>query len=465
MTIILPTKSLYYNDVNLIAKPAKINSRSEVPLELNRIIVSPMASVIGKEFAIKANTLGLTACLHRFCEPSNQVNIYESLLNKDNVYISVGLNDWDRVKALSDVGNKNWLIDVANGYINKIQDTIDRLIVYNNPIKVMIGNIMTKDGVELYKDYGKFFKGEFYIRTGISGGSACSTSDMTGFNRGQITELIECSEYADEYGIKIVADGGIKNGNYAAKAFGAGCFTEDMVVVTSCGNKKISKISPGDTVKTHTNCYKTVKRIYKYKYSGKLLNINGIRCTPTHEFYAINEKYKNIINDSNIHEYAEWIKAETLTTEYFLIKMGKYVKLIEIQTIKDEDFDGYVYDLEVDDDHSYNIDSIIVHNSDYVMMGSYFAKAKEAHTHIIGDGTYWGGASHKQQKLFGGIKKHSEGKVIKIEDDIKPLEELVSDLWGGLSSAVSYGGCKTLTEFIGNGVFEVKQNSLPPKRN
>ena len=51
-----------------------------------------------------------------------------------------------------------------------------------------------------------------------------------------------------------------------------------------------------------------------------------------------------------------------------------------------------------------------------------------------------------------------------ILDELRPLEALVDELWGGISSAVSYSGCKTLGEFIGNGVFELKQNSLPPRR-
>ena len=43
MAKILATKSIYYNDVNLIAQSAKIESRKDVPLELDRIIVSPMS--------------------------------------------------------------------------------------------------------------------------------------------------------------------------------------------------------------------------------------------------------------------------------------------------------------------------------------------------------------------------------------------------------------------------------------
>jgi IMP dehydrogenase/GMP reductase len=324
MAEILSTISYYYNDVNLIARPAAINSRSEVPKELNKIIVAPMESVVGRDFAKKANKLGLTICLHRFCSPKEETKLYNCLLNKNNVFCSIGLNDWERVRELQDNNVKNWLIDVANGYIGDICKTIDRLITIVNPSKIMVGNVMDKAGIRMYKGYGTFSNGNFYIRVGIAGGAACSTSDNTGYNRGQITEIIECAEEAKLHNIKIIADGGIKNGNYASKAFGAG--------------------------------------------------------------------------------------------------------------------------------------------ADYVMMGSYFSQAREAFTHRIGDGTYWGGASDKQQKrTYGKVKRHSEGKVIKINNKLQSLEKLTEDLWGGLTSAVSYSGHKSLTGFIGNGIFEVKQNSLPPK--
>jgi hypothetical protein len=72
---------------------------------------------------------------------------------------------------------------------------------------------------------------------------------------------------------------------------------------------------------------------------------------------------------------------------------------------------------------------------------------------------------HKQQILSTGkTYRHSEGKEVAILDELSPLEKLVEELWGGISSAVSYSGYKTLKDFIGNGVFELKQNSLPPKR-
>jgi hypothetical protein len=52
--ILLNSKSIYYDDVNLIAQPTEVKSRKEIPQELERIIVSPMQSIIGQIFANKA---------------------------------------------------------------------------------------------------------------------------------------------------------------------------------------------------------------------------------------------------------------------------------------------------------------------------------------------------------------------------------------------------------------------------
>lgn len=339
MPTILQSKSIYYNDVNLIASKAQINSRSEVPKELDRIFVSPMSSVIGKTFALEANKLGLGLLLHRFCSEEEEAQLFYSIPDKRNVFCSIGLNDWKRVNILKEAGCKNWLIDIANGYIPSIEDTVNNLSkVQDIQIeKIMCGNIHTIEGFcNLSNILNINSKVKAYIRVGIAGGSPCATSDSTGVNRGQITEISECYNNRNApcwYNIRpsssrfaICADGGIKNGNYASKAFAAG--------------------------------------------------------------------------------------------------------------------------------------------ADFLLMGGYFARAKEAETHVNGDGSYWGGASHKQSELYNKVKrKHSEGKVLEIErEEIKPLSVLVDELWGGLSSAVSYCGKKTLSDFIGNGVFEVKQNSLSPRR-
>jgi len=325
MAQILKTKSIYYNDVNILSNPAHyaMKSRTDIPKELNRIIVSPMEAVVGKTFAKEASALGLTVCLHRFGKLNEQLDIFKECENPQNTFVSIGMNDWERVDAFKDI-NENWLIDCANGYLHNVKNVIYQLKTKTNIKKLMVGNVHTAAGIDMYKEFAED-KFDMYFRVGIAGGSACATSDVTGVNRGQITEIMECSEAAKKYErFHVIADGGVKNGNYAAKAFGAG--------------------------------------------------------------------------------------------------------------------------------------------ASYVMMGGFFSKTKEAETNIIGDGTYWGGASHKQQlRQHGEIKRHSEGKVLTIEKaDIESLSSKVDTLWGGLSSTVSYTGYDTLTNFIGNATFEVKQNSLPP---
>jgi IMP dehydrogenase/GMP reductase len=105
--------------------------------------------------------------------------------------------------------------------------------------------------------------------------------------------------------------------------------------------------------------------------------------------------------------------------------------------------------------------------ADIVCMGGFFMNAEEAESNISGDGSYWGGASEKQMKLSGidVNKKHPEGKVIEKDPNRKlyPLDKLVNNLWGGIASYVTYSGYPSLSSAIGNGVFEIKQNSLPPK--
>ncbi len=336
MAQILKSKSIYYNDVNLVAQPCKVKSRKDIPVELNRIIVSPMEAIVGKTFAHKANELGLTLCLHRFCSIEEQLELYNSLPNKKNVFVSIGLNDWDRVEALAEIGATSWLIDMANGYMTKeINECVSKLSEQARIDNLMMGNVHSERGFQMLSNVALDKSFSKYVRVGIAGGSPCATNDSTGYNRGPITEIMEIDESNpwDPVSDKlypnrkpfIIADGGIKNSGYAAKAFGAG--------------------------------------------------------------------------------------------------------------------------------------------ADYVMMGGYFAKAFEAETHQRGDGTYWGGASHKQQILSTGkVYRHSEGKEVPINDELRPLETLVDELWGGISSAVSYSGYETLSGFISNGVFELKQNSLPPKR-
>jgi IMP dehydrogenase len=216
---ILNSKSIYYDDVNLIAKPNYVlTSRKDVPEEKWRIFTSPMPSICGEKFALEAYKLGLSVCLHRFGSIEDQVNIYkkvkESYGNK-NLWAAIGLNDNERLKALIFAGCNKFIIDVASGYLKSVVDYAKSL--YDSyEIDLMVGNVHSADGMRLYEWANKH---PLLIRVGIASGSACASKNMAAVNRGQITEIDECKRFKN---LPILADGGQKEPGHTIKAFGAG---------------------------------------------------------------------------------------------------------------------------------------------------------------------------------------------------------------------------------------------------
>lgn len=89
----------------------------------------------------------------------------------------------------------------------------------------------------------------------------------------------------------------------------------------------------------------------------------------------------------------------------------------------------------------------------YCMSGYIFTKCKSAQMHIDGTNEYYG-MSNKNRGIRAGETTYDESFVKKSDDkNLYSLFDLLTKLWGGIRSGVSYSGYASLNESIGNGTF------------
>ena len=99
------------------------------------------------------------------------------------------------------------------------------------------------------------------------------------------------------------------------------CFTEDSLVLTDKGYKKILDVKVGDSVLTHDNTYKNVLRTFdngKHEiYSVKGMGIDEIKATANHKFY-VREMYRKGHCQIRCFNSPQWKELKDLTKNDYL---------------------------------------------------------------------------------------------------------------------------------------------------
>lgn len=142
----------------------------------------------------------------------------------------------ERVGALVDAKVDVIVVDTAHGHSVGVIETVKKIKREFPDLQVIAGNVATYEGtVELIK------AGADAVKVGIGPGSICTTRVVTGVGVPQITAIINCAKAGKEYGVPIIADGGIKYSGDITKALAAGA---DTVMIGSlfAGTKE----SPGE---------------------------------------------------------------------------------------------------------------------------------------------------------------------------------------------------------------------------
>ena len=131
--------------------------------------------------------------------------------------VGITANVMDRVRALVDAKVDVVVIDSAHGHSANIFKTLKIIKSEFPDLQVIAGNVATgaatRDLIEAGADA---------VKVGIGPGSICTTRVVAGIGVPQVTAIMDCYEAAKEYGVPIIADGGIKFSGDIVKAIAAG---------------------------------------------------------------------------------------------------------------------------------------------------------------------------------------------------------------------------------------------------
>lgn len=128
-------------------------------------------------------------------------------------------------------------LDSAHGHNIGVIEAVRKVKKAFPDVQLIAGNVATGDGARALIDAGADA-----VKIGIGPGSICTTRVVAGIGMPQITAVYDAARAAAEYGIPVIADGGVKYSGDIVKALAAGA---NVVMVGSlvAGCEE----SPGDS--------------------------------------------------------------------------------------------------------------------------------------------------------------------------------------------------------------------------
>lgn len=218
---------LDFKDVLIVPKSSYVNSRSKVSLTRTfkfkyyphsltciPIIASNMSTVGTISMQNELSKIGALTVLNKFVN-INESNV--SLISKEYTFLSCGIKDIEHtIYLIQTYGFDKICIDIANGYIINMIDTIRFFREKFPHLLIMAGNVATESRcIELIN------AGADIVKIGIGSGSACLTRLKTGIGYPQLSCILDSEKLVHEHGGYIISDGGCSSSSDICKAFGA----------------------------------------------------------------------------------------------------------------------------------------------------------------------------------------------------------------------------------------------------
>ena len=163
--------------------------------------------------------------------------------------VGVGSDMLDRVAAIVAAKVDVIVVDTAHGHSQGVIESVKTIKKAYPNVDLIAGNVATEEATRAL-----FEAGVDAVKVGIGPGSICTTRVIAGIGVPQITAVYECAKAAAEFGLPIIADGGIKYSGDVVKALAAGA---NVVMV---GNLLAgTEESPGETIIYQGRSYKVYR--------------------------------------------------------------------------------------------------------------------------------------------------------------------------------------------------------------
>ncbi len=131
--------------------------------------------------------------------------------------VGITANVLERVEALVKAKVDVVVLDSAHGHSENVLRCARMIKEAYPDLQLIGGNVATGAGARALIEAGVDA-----VKVGIGPGSICTTRIVSGIGVPQVSAIMNCYEAAKEYGIPIIADGGIKYSGDMTKALAAG---------------------------------------------------------------------------------------------------------------------------------------------------------------------------------------------------------------------------------------------------